>query len=73
MRLDKPGDLRLFWREAEFVRTAMRGCNQFCGISHSVRRETSTCASRRPAALFPAARPAAGVARTIPLHVDRGR
>lgn len=72
MRLDKPGDLRLFWREAEFVRTAMRGCNQFCGISHSVRRETSTCASRRPAALFPAARPAVGVARTIPLHVDRG-
>lgn len=35
----KPGDLRTFWREAEFVRATMRQCNHFCGISHSVRRE----------------------------------
>jgi hypothetical protein len=26
----------------------MRRCNHYCGISHSVRRETSTIASRRP-------------------------
>ncbi|MDQ0588955.1 hypothetical protein [Variovorax paradoxus] len=69
MQLDRPGDLRLFWREAEFIRAAMRGCNQFCGISHSVRRETSTCASRREVPLFPAPRPAA---RTIPVLADRG-
>ena len=39
---------RHFWHSAEFIRRSMRRCNQFCGISHSVRRETSTVASRRP-------------------------
>ena len=39
---------RRFWHSAEFIRRDMRRCNQFCGISHSVRRETSTVASRRP-------------------------
>jgi hypothetical protein len=29
----------------------MRRCNAFCGISHSVRRESSTIASRRPIAI----------------------
>ena len=46
--LEKAGDLRRFWESAEFIRKSMRRCNQFCGISHSVRRETSTIASRRP-------------------------
>ncbi|HET9047031.1 MAG TPA: radical SAM protein [Casimicrobiaceae bacterium] len=46
--LKKVGDLNTFWQSAEFIRRAMRRCNQFCGISHSVRRETSTTASRRP-------------------------
>jgi hypothetical protein len=45
------------------TRARMRGCNQFCGISHSVRRETSTLASRRPAVAFPADPPAPPVAR----------
>jgi hypothetical protein len=46
--LKKVGDLDHFWQSAEFIRRSMRRCNQFCGISHSVRRETSTVASRRP-------------------------
>ena len=48
MPLRKPGDLGRFWQSAEFIRQSMRRCNQYCGISHSVRRETSTQASRRP-------------------------
>jgi len=71
MRLARPGDLRRFWHEAEFVRAAMRGCNQLCGISHSVRRETSTCASRRPA-LFPAAAAAGTRGFPVPVAVQRG-
>ena len=46
--LRKRGDLAAFWNSAEFIRRDMRRCNQYCGISHSVRRETSTLASRRP-------------------------
>ena len=46
--LRKRGDLAAFWHSAEFIRRDMRRCNQYCGISHSVRRETSTIASRRP-------------------------
>jgi MoaA/NifB/PqqE/SkfB family radical SAM enzyme len=46
--LKKRGDLSAFWHTAEFIRRDMRRCNQYCGISHSVRRETSTVASRRP-------------------------
>ncbi len=46
--LAKPGDLGRFWHGAEFIRGEMRGCNRYCGISHSVRRETSTLVSRRP-------------------------
>jgi MoaA/NifB/PqqE/SkfB family radical SAM enzyme len=47
-QLRKTGDLAAFWQSAEFIRRSMRRCNQFCGISHSVRRETSSLASRRP-------------------------
>jgi MoaA/NifB/PqqE/SkfB family radical SAM enzyme len=48
MPLRSYGDLARFWQSAEFIRTSMRRCNHYCGISHSVRRETSTQASRRP-------------------------
>lgn len=74
MRLQKPGDLRTFWREAEFVRAAMRQCNHFCGISHSVRRETSTVASRRPLTAFPIlAAPGRPIVQPIPIHADQPR
>jgi MoaA/NifB/PqqE/SkfB family radical SAM enzyme len=46
-RLRKHGDLRYFWESSDFIREQMRRCNRYCGISHSVRRETSTLASRR--------------------------
>jgi MoaA/NifB/PqqE/SkfB family radical SAM enzyme len=48
MMIEKTGDLRRFWEGAGATRARMRRCTQFCGISHSVRRETSTLASRRP-------------------------
>lgn len=48
MQIQKPGDLSRFWEIAGPIRDAMRQCRQLCGISHSVRRETSTLASRRP-------------------------
>jgi MoaA/NifB/PqqE/SkfB family radical SAM enzyme len=54
------GDLAAFWRSAEFIRRDMRRCNQYCGISHSVRRETSTIASRRPVRVPVAAAPPEG-------------
>lgn len=43
----KPGDLRRFWLTSEQIRASMRQCNQFCGISHSVRRESSTSGGRQ--------------------------
>lgn len=53
-QLQNRGDLKRFWELSEHIRSQMRRCNQFCGISHSVRRETSTVASRRPALPAPA-------------------
>lgn len=44
--LRKAGDFREFWETASLVRARMRDCNQFCGISHSVRRESSTLKGR---------------------------
>lgn len=42
-KIERPGDLRDFWyREAEPIRESMRTCNKYCGISHSVRRESAT-------------------------------
>ena len=58
--LKKRGDLSAFWHSAEFIRRDMRRCNQYCGISHSVRRETSTIASRRPLPVPVTSAPAAG-------------
>ncbi len=47
-RLSEYGDLRYFWYDyAEPIRNAMRHCNRYCGISHSVRREPATLASAR--------------------------
>lgn len=40
--LAAPGDLRRFWIESGAVRRQMRSCRQLCGISHSVRRESTT-------------------------------
>lgn len=42
VQLEKYGDLRRFWEGAEAIRADMRQCNRFCGISHSVRRATTT-------------------------------
>ncbi len=53
MRLSRYGDLRRFWYGADPIRGQMRRCNHYCGISHSVRRETSTVASRRPLVPIP--------------------
>jgi MoaA/NifB/PqqE/SkfB family radical SAM enzyme len=41
-KLAEDGDLGRFWQGAEDIRAEMRGCNKFCGISHSVRRISST-------------------------------
>jgi MoaA/NifB/PqqE/SkfB family radical SAM enzyme len=46
-KLEKTGDLRRFWIEADDIRRQMRNCNRPCGISHSVRNSSSTLASRR--------------------------
>lgn len=51
-KLEKPGDLRTFWEGAEDIRRKMRRCNQFCGISHSVRAQSSTTAGVESAAVF---------------------
>ncbi|MDB2408065.1 radical SAM protein [Jannaschia sp.] len=45
-RLEAPGDFTRFWNGANYIRHRMRRCNQFCGISHSVRRESSTLKGR---------------------------
>ena len=49
VQLAVAGDLARFWRDADDIRRKMRACNQLCGISHSVRRESSTRASAEPA------------------------
>ncbi len=46
MEIKRYGDLRSFWDTSHDIRDSMLGCNRLCGISHSVRRETSTTASR---------------------------
>ncbi|HVO27646.1 MAG TPA: radical SAM protein [Candidatus Margulisiibacteriota bacterium] len=50
MQLKHYGDLRRFWETSEDVRARMRGCNRLCGISHSVRRESSTRAATEASA-----------------------
>ena len=50
--LRTPGDLARFWNSAEDIRREMRQCNRFCGISHSVRKESSTLGGVRSAESF---------------------
>ena len=45
-QLAQSGDFTRFWNRANDIRAKMRRCNQFCGISHSVRRESSTLKGR---------------------------
>jgi MoaA/NifB/PqqE/SkfB family radical SAM enzyme len=51
--LERYGDLRRFWNTANDIREKMSSCNRLCGISHSVRRETSTLASRNATQIVP--------------------
>lgn len=44
--LKEAGDFINFWNQSDSIRSKMRKCNQFCGISHSVRRESSTLKGR---------------------------
>jgi MoaA/NifB/PqqE/SkfB family radical SAM enzyme len=42
VKLDRYGDLEEFWNRSSLpIRDRMVGCKQFCGISHSVRKERS--------------------------------
>ncbi|MDR3374284.1 MAG: radical SAM protein [Ancalomicrobiaceae bacterium] len=52
VQLKQPGDLKAFWVESNDIRRRMRRCNQFCGISHSVRAESSTVVGRAKADTF---------------------
>jgi sulfatase maturation enzyme AslB (radical SAM superfamily) len=45
-KIIEPGDFTDFWNGASGLRARMQRCNQFCGISHSVRRESSTIKGR---------------------------
>jgi len=54
VQLRNPGDLVRFWHRAEPIRNAMRKCNQYCGISHSVRRENATLKPERMTITIPA-------------------
>ena len=47
MMLQTKGDLTRFWQGSDGIRTMMRSCNRYCGISHSVRREPSTLKTTR--------------------------
>jgi MoaA/NifB/PqqE/SkfB family radical SAM enzyme len=51
-KLEKRGDLTAFWKNSEDIRRKMRRCNKFCGISHSVRAESSTLAGKAKAERF---------------------
>jgi MoaA/NifB/PqqE/SkfB family radical SAM enzyme len=46
VQLAKPGDLAHMWRHFDAVRASMRACTRYCGISHSVRRESATLRSK---------------------------
>jgi len=41
-QLSAPGDLGRFWENSGPLRKKLRRCNRYCGISHSVRRESAT-------------------------------
>ncbi|MGR6469017.1 radical SAM protein [Rhizobium sp. PAMB 3182] len=50
--LKKRGDLAAFWYGSDDIRSKMRQCNQYCGISHSVRGQSSTLAGQAKAVAF---------------------
>ena len=52
MQLEKQGDLKRFWDAGFETRLKMSKCKQFCGISHSVRAESTTVAGRQKAKAF---------------------
>ena len=52
--LVRPGDLTRFWKGAGDIRRQMRACRAFCGISHSVREQSSTLAGVAKGAEFAA-------------------
>ena len=43
--LSKPGDLKYFWENSDFIREGLQNCNAYCGMSHSVRKENATLKS----------------------------
>lgn len=46
-KLLKPGDLQFFWEASDMIRTGMKKCNAYCGISHSVRMANATLKPNR--------------------------
>ena len=42
VELKVPGDMRRFWETSEAIREKMRNCNHLCGITHSMRRVSTT-------------------------------
>jgi MoaA/NifB/PqqE/SkfB family radical SAM enzyme len=51
-KIEKTGDLKRFWDGTEDIRQKMRVCNRWCGISHSVRKESATLSGVASAAEF---------------------
>lgn len=47
-RLSGPGDLKRFWEDSGRLRQRMSRCNRYCGISHSVRKESATLPTPAP-------------------------
>ncbi len=47
-RLSVSGDLKGFWEGSGRLRRRMSRCNRYCGISHSVRRESATLRASDP-------------------------
>jgi len=47
-RLSGPGDLKRFWEDSGRLRQRMSRCNRYCGISHSVRKESATLPAPAP-------------------------
>lgn len=47
-QLYSPGDLKRFWEDSGRLREKMSRCNRYCGISHSVRKESATLPTPAP-------------------------
>jgi MoaA/NifB/PqqE/SkfB family radical SAM enzyme len=46
-KLVQHGDLKYFWEKSDMFRASMKKCNAYCGISHSVRKESATLKQER--------------------------